>query len=29
MFIVHLGTPPYKQFRKSIKRMKLEPLEFR
>jgi hypothetical protein len=29
LFIVHLGTAPYKQFRKGIKRMRLEPLEFR
>lgn len=28
LFIVHLGTPPYKRFRKSIKRMKLAPIEF-
>lgn len=28
-FIVHLGGEPYKRFRKSIKRLKLAPLEFR
>ncbi|HEY6094558.1 MAG TPA: M48 family metallopeptidase, partial [Gallionellaceae bacterium] len=28
-FVVHLGGEPYKRFRKSIKRMKLEPLQYR
>jgi hypothetical protein len=29
MFVVHLGSEPYKRFRKSIKKMKLQPLQFR
>ncbi len=29
MFVVHLGSDPYKRFRKSIKKMKLPPLLFR
>ncbi len=29
MFIVHLGSQPYNRFRKSIKKMKLLPLQFR
>jgi Zn-dependent protease with chaperone function len=28
MYIVHLGSDPYTRFRKSIKKMKLPPLEF-
>jgi hypothetical protein len=29
MFVVHLGTAPYKRFRKSIKKMKIPPLSYR
>lgn len=29
MFIVHLGSQPYKRFRQSIRKMKLAPLQYR